>query len=737
MPRLRFPAAGLSVAALILLLVLAGCSAVTPLTGSPAAPLEPPPALLRASGAASAQAANYCVACHSGDDPRLAAPLAWAGGSQALAVSPCPAAVQMRQEVYYTERMLLSLDRAYAGVPGGAARDRLAAQAAAGRQTYSRLLDAPVTSLDAFTSEAQTLRYRLGKIYAGYNQLDTAARRDRVLLGAGLITLALLVSLAWGWRNTLKLSPARALGLPSLPRAGALRSVLSGRWRPALLAMLTVVLFSLPFLRTVPGAVDTPSAADQARQTTLNLSGRKADVAERALERAAMLGRIGAAWAGVDAVQGETTLDAALLAAAARGADNAALWGEGQAAQEAALGSPAAQESARMVDEKLQAERGRAWALRLIGEAWAPVDAQRARDIFQRALAVASATGPTDRPAEIYRALDLRALAVAWARLDRGQGLQVAALVDDPALRSWALREIASASGDRSLLAQAAAAARLVADPVQRARSLGEVASASGEPALFAEALAALDGVTGSAGAYALAGLAAGGHSATLEKISPAHPDARALALYRLGQFEAAAAASALIADPFERAQAQSAIAVAWGNASFARQIADPTLRDRARRDVAIKTKDAGLAQDIGSTYYRVQALTTLGESQAAADAAATAGDVKDTLPLRELALDLARVGQAPAALALVERLDRQSDKSLVLAALAARGDPATFERALGLALAARVPGDPLAPAEASLKLWQSVKAGGSGMDATRALVQALDVAQKIVVKYK
>jgi hypothetical protein len=58
------------------------------------------------------------------------------------------------------------------------------------------------------------------------------------------------------------------------------------------------------------------------------------------------------------------------------------------------------------------------------------------------------------------------------------------------------------------------------------------------------------------------------------------------------------------------------------------------------------------------------------------------------------------------AALTVIESLDREVDKAAVLRAVAATtGDAAIFERALGMALAARVRGDALSPVQASAAL--------------------------------
>ena len=48
-------------------------------------------------------------------------------------------------------------------------------------QRYSRMLDTPVTSLDAFVSEAQTARYQMNKAYTALNQMAEAKKQRTVL----------------------------------------------------------------------------------------------------------------------------------------------------------------------------------------------------------------------------------------------------------------------------------------------------------------------------------------------------------------------------------------------------------------------------------------------------------------------------------------------------------------------------------------------------------------------------
>jgi hypothetical protein len=667
------------------------------------------------------QPGNYCVSCHTPNDDRLETVMDWTGSIDREIVSGCAAASRVREEVYYTERLLLAIDRARAGLPGRVDASKTDARVAAARQTYSRLLDTPVTSLDAVASEAQVLRFRLGKSYSWLNQVRDALKRGRVLLFAGLVTLVLLVSLGWGLRNTARFT-AKWIGQ------------LRPRFKTILFLALVLVLFALPIFRVPPQEVESSSEEEQARQAALDIADRAADATDRALARSWMLARVGAAWSEDDPQKAEDALMAALVAAEETRRDAAALWGEAQAAQEGAVGSQTAQEKAVLAANRLDATNSRAWALRLIAAEWASVDPARAEEILEEALDVATGQIPGIAPSGIYRELDVRAIAVTWASIDPVRGLAVADRVYDPVLRAWALWEIAGITGDESLYEQAAQAARQISDPVDRARSLRELAVRSGNRALFDEGLAALDGVELAPLAYALGDLAAAsGDSAIAAQIDPAYPDARAAALYRVGQFDEAWATAAEIDDPFDQARAQAAIAAAWGNADAAQQIIDPTTRDLALREIAIARQDVALAAGIESPYYRVQALMALGQYQAAFD---MAEGLSDTYPLSALSVAWAET-DPQSALGVVDAMDREADKAEALRAIAvAMGDEATFTRALDLALAARVRGDALAPAEASLDLAQALYPADKAR-AEAAFAQAYDVARQISIKYK
>jgi hypothetical protein len=179
--------------------------------------------------------------------------------------------------------------------------------------------------------------------------------------------------------------------------------------------------------------------------------------------------------------------------------------------------------------------------------------------------------------------------------VDAAQAAPTAAQIDDPSLRAWTLRELADLTGDRSLFERAAEAAREIEDPVHQARALREIGVASGQSALFDEALAALDDVTGASLAYAMSDLAvASGNASFAEQIDPAFPEARTSALLRMGEYRSAWEASADIADPYEQARAQAAIASAWNDMNAAKRIRVPLYHDLALRDVTWKIGKCG-----------------------------------------------------------------------------------------------------------------------------------------------
>ena len=654
---------------------------------------------------------NYCISCHLADDPRLTTVTEWKGGVTREVNSPCPAATKIHEELYYTERLLLMIDRAEVSV--GALPEKTQSRLDGYTQRYSRMLDTPVTSLDAFVSEAQSTRFQINKAYKALNDMAETAKLRTILIYAGIVTLIVLGSLAWGLYNT------RAI------KAGIVSKSWATFWRITFV-LAVFIFFVLPIFRIPATEVEMTTAEQQAAQTTLDTAQRAADAADRAQARAWMLARVGTAWNENDAAQARKLLDESLISLEVARENEEALWGQSLAVQEVSVGTQIDMEKADLVALDLNAVRGRPWAAPLIASEWNKLDSFKAAELLQAEQAfVENQTG-------LYRDLQLRGLALAWSKVDAASAIPAAGQINDPALRAWTFRELAALTDNDAVFDQAADAARTIADPVQKARALREIGVVSGQADLFDEALAALGNVSDASLAYALSDLAAAsGNISLVEQIPLIYPDARTSALLRLGAYKTAWETAAQITDPYERARAQAAIAAAWKDGYIAREIEVPLYRDLAIRDVIRETGDGALVDSITSAYYKVQALTALDDYEAAQDLASELGD---PYPLVELAVSLAKK-DPQAALALLDEMDREADKAVALQAIAVTsGDRALIEQAQGMALAARVRGDSLAPAQASLDLAQTLW-NVNKTNAQAVLQQAYEAAQRIATK--
>jgi len=655
------------------------------------------------------QAGNYCVSCHLAEDPRLTAVTAWKGGIGREVNSPCPAASAIHKELFYTERLLVMTDR----LGGGGLPEKLQTQLEGYTQTFSRQLEAPIISLEAFVSEAQGARYRLNKVYTALNASVEADKRRLVLniaIGASLLALA---SLAWGWMNT------RAFKEGGRRRPGGLIAA-------GLFLLAVAAFFTLPLFR-VPEVVTTTTAEQQEAQAVMDEADRAAASADRAQARAWMLAQIGAALAEQDSAQAHKILAEAGEALDEARADEAALWGESLAVQEANLAPSIQLEKARLTAEGLNAARARQWSLPLVAVQWAGVDPEKAAALLLGEQEKLAGEGG------LQRDIQLRMVALAWAQVEPSRTATAAAGIADPAIRSWTLRETAVLTSDPSLFAESKEAADQVQDPVQRARLLRELARVSRNEAWFDEALATLEEVPGESLAYALSDFAAAsGDPSIADLIREEFPEARTAALLYSGEPQAALEASQSITDPAEKARAQAAIAAALGDGEMALNIGLQPFRDLALRDVIVKTGNVSLTNNISSVYYRVEAFAALGETASALEDAA---GLKESFPVVALGGGLAET-EPQTALGLVEGMSREADKAALLRMLAVAhpGDAAFFEQALGMALAARVRGDALAPAQASLDLARSLWTLDPA-HARSALNQALETARRITVK--
>jgi hypothetical protein len=419
-------------------------------------------------------------------------------------------------------------------------------------------------------------------------------------------------------------------------------------------------------------------------------------------------------------------LEESLLALDTAREDETALWGESLAVQEVSAGTRIEMEKANLIAADLNAARRRAWGLPLVALEVNELDPTTAAGLLE------GEQEATIKQTGLYRDLQLRGLALAWTKVDLRNAAPTAAQINDPTLRAWTFRELAVLTDDRALFEEAAEAARDIEDPAQRARSLSEIGRVSGETAFFTEAISALDTLNEAKLAYALSDLAAAsGNMSLVEQIDPAYPDARTSALLRMGAYESAWKSAEDIPDPYEQARAQAAVAAAWGSEGGATQISIPMFQDRALRDVIRKRGNSKLVEFISSTYYKVQALTSLGDFETAAW---LADDLGEPYPLVELAVKLAESDQE-AALALVDEMDREADKEVALRVIAVVSrDEDLIERAQGMALAARVRGDSLAPVQASLDLAQALWIVNPDY-AQMAMQQAYEAAQRITIK--
>lgn len=680
---------------------------------------------------------NYCISCHSPADDRLNMPLAWVGGIDREVIAACHALTALREEAYQSERLMAAIAHGSASLQAPAtAAEPLERQLLGVREGFARIEQEKMTGRQAPINEIKVLRYQLGNSYIQLNQMRDLLIRSRIVSVVVLVAIFFIVSLTWGYQN------AQRFGrMAHRPNKMPLEKTGGAGWirvRPsAVVAVVGVfILFSLPIFRPGSQPVEKASEAAAARQKTLDRAGRVAQAAEQASAKAWMMGRIGASWAALDPAQGKAALEAALEALAELKAGGPAFWGEARAVEESAAGSEFGQGRASLAARRITVAASSAWAYRAIAAEWASVDSTVTIQLLNQALEIAQANS-----LPYYRDLDLRGIAVTWAGLDSTQGLAVAQMIADPGLRAWALWEMGEFD-------QALTAARQVADPVGRVHALREVARHAGATDVFAEALVTAAEISDpTAQAYAQSDLAAAwamvdpaAAAQAAAQVDEAYPGARAFALYRAGSFNAAWEAAGAIGDDLERSKAQQAIVSAWAPMdpeaaqAAAVQITDPMFQGAALRDVAIATHNLDTARSIGVPYYRVEALTALRGYE---EAFALAGDLRETFPLRALAVAWAEV-DPQAALNVVDQLNQPVDKVAALWAVAQR-NPASadeiYDRMLEQARGSQRAGDPLAVSRALLDLAERL-APLDAQRAARLYAEALDAAELISTRY-
>jgi hypothetical protein len=646
-----------------------------------------------------ARAGQYCVSCHSVNDPRLKTALTWDGNSSHIELSPCPTIQRIRFEFSYTADAFDAIANANTDIAShGASTVELNKRLLAVEESFPRLAETSYRSADAGVNEARLFRFQLNKVYT-QAQNEKSAWLTNVMLVVGIIvSLFLLFSFAWGLWNTrhLKINLLHSFR----PGLGAIFFVL-----------LILVSFALPIFNPPVQSV-AATTSDLERQAAIDAATQTAANAENISAVGWQLARLAATDKGIAG----PAMTNAFSATSQLESNGSAYWGRARTLEESALGWEKAPDAAPPIVARIKTAAFRTWAYAAMADEINGTDPRRAASLLNVALARTKAN-----PDAYTRSLDLKKIAVAWVPLDRVHALETAKQITDPFIAAWAYREI----GQFDL---AITAAKQVSDPSQRAFALREIAVATKNPALFDEALSVAQALPNPARAYALADLADvwpptdPKRAQITNSITSEYHDALAYALAQMGSFADAWKESEKMGSGFEQARTQNELVAAWSRVSpnealtAAQIIRDPFMRAQAQRDVvaALAPSDAARAlaetQQISVPFARVQALTAVAQVTHNAatfqQAADLVNELHDPYPARNLAIAWATI-DPNSALGLVDKLDRESDRAEVLLAVAVALAPsdharanAVFDRAVKQAQAARLRGDPLYSSE-------------------------------------
>jgi hypothetical protein len=679
---------------------------------------------------------HYCIACHSANDLRVSDPLAWNGDSARNALSPCPTVRELRDELTYTDDAFNAIANGTHDLTSSSiSTTALDARLLAREESFPRVVETSYRTVDAGVGAARSFRYQLNKTYAQVQSYRSAWTTNVMLIVDIVVTLFLLASLAWGLWNTrnLKISVFRGfrLGIGTF-----------------LFVLIVFVVFTLPIFNP-PTQTEAATAADQTRQNALDAATRAASSAENLSAQAWEISHLAAT---SPAASRPLLVDTAISTTHELETNFNAYWGRAQSLQESAVTWDKASDAAPPVVHRIEVAASRSWAYAAMAGELAATNPVSATALLNTAL-----VRTQKNPDPYFRDLDLKKIAAAQLPLNRDQAIATANQIADPFLRAWALREIGQFD-------QATASARQVSDPYDRAFALREIAVASKNANLLNEALTIAQALPDPARAYALSGLAAAWQpfdasqaSQVADSIAPQFSDARASAFSRIGRFADAWTELAKLSPGFERDRAQSELVAAWArvapNAALAAapQIRDPFLRAEAQRAMVavLAGSDAARARDLANAipipFVRVQALTDVArvtrDAATFEQAAALADDLHDPYPLRDLAIAWAQV-EPTKALALVDKMDQETDRARALLAVALALAPtdhaqanAVFDRAVKQAQAGRVLGDPLSSAE----LLRELGVRYAAIDATKAneaFSAALDAAQKVTTSF-
>lgn len=699
---------------------------------------------------------NYCLECHTATPPHA---LDWARPVEWARDIPCDTLRKTYEDIFQLD----TLNSAFAN-----ANSELRAQFAdtrvyekrfnARRVTALKPMSSELVSRAAFSNYERAVRYQMNKAYAALNDARVERGRWVMLIAAFVATLVLVTGIFLAWRHTLK-----GKGVATRSRSFFPVTILA--------VFIVFILFALPIFAFAP-PLPTPTEEETERQAASDQAARVSDAATRFSAQAWTFAHIGAKWNALDKTQAASALNDARQAARDKEIQSLAYWGQVQTLRESAVTwNESTHDLAVFRADAIEYAASSPWQYRAMASEWISVDKTKAVELLDLGISTLRVQSPISD-------LELRAIAVTYAQIDKAKANELVARIGDPMIRAWGWRELGA-------FGQAIEAARAVSDPYNRAWALREIARASGNIAALDDALDAANKIENAeTRAYALADIAVAWASKDtakswelVAKISPTYAEARALAWRGIGNalvnkdatrskdaFNSGLVEARKIANRYRSEKNQAVLLADSARLNLAAaldgipQITDSILRDQAYLTVtplaATENRDQAIniAKRITSPGLRVLALTEIGKAAIKAgdkskaiavfqDALALAEQVEGTFVLRDLAIAWTEV-DPQAALALVDKLEDNADKAAALQVIAlqlAKTDKAAsaqvFDRAMNVAKSIRVLGDSFAAARTLTSLASSY----ATIDPTRAnaaFALALDVAKKVNVKY-
>jgi len=365
---------------------------------------------------AVAKTAGYCQECHS---QKFSRSIAVEDRSVFQAkLDPCPGVRTLGEEIFFTESRLLKLNQILQAMEGeGWAGESWKQKIYEAAESFSDLKGRKKTSLQQFFQESAVLRAALQKVYEHTLQgRNESARRWLIGLGS-LIFLGVLVLLGIGYRK------------------------LQGMGKTLLLLLL--IGGSLSFISCSSGLTEPEkkSPAQERLDQALSVATRSISRMEETFSLSLLLTEMAGEWSKIEPGPAEKAFQLAW---------QMTLVAREQAGQTKSLGGivsrwPDRAEAVKQkvnfdtvldLREELRNADPRAWALRAVAEEWVEANGKKGR----MALEFASKEALAMKDAEL-RDRDLKTIAEAWGRIDKGRALQIARSVGDPFLKAVALIE--------------------------------------------------------------------------------------------------------------------------------------------------------------------------------------------------------------------------------------------------------------------------------------------------------